>query len=392
VREEFLPFSPPFIGDEEIAEVVASLRSGWLTTGPRVRAFEERFAEFVGAPAAVALNSATAAMHVALAVLGIGPGDEVITTTMTFCSTAHVIEHLGARPVLVDVEPDTLNIDPERVRAAITPRSRAILPVHLYGHAADMEALHGIAREHGLAIVEDAAHALPARHCGRMVGSPVDDVPNLAAFSFYATKNLTTGEGGMLTGPAPLLDEARMWTLHGMSRDAYRRYEADGSWRYDVVLPGFKYNMADLQAAIGVVQLARLGELQRRRGEIVAAYDRAFGSLPEVQIPTERPEVESARHLYVLRLHLDRLRIDRAGLIRELTARRIGSSVHFIPIHHHTYYRERYRYPEGSFPVADREFERIVSLPLSPRLSDADVEDVIEAVSEIVERNRRSNG
>lgn len=392
MRESFLSFSPPAIGDEEIAEVVASLRSDWLTTGPRVREFEERFAEFVGAPGAVALNSATAAMHVALAVLGIGPGDEVITTTLTFCSSVHVIEHVGARPVLVDVEPDTLNIDPERVRAAITPRTRAILPVHLYGHPADMDALLAIAREHRLAVVEDAAHALPAGHCGGMVGRPAEDVPNLAAFSFYATKNLTTGEGGMLTGPPELLNAARTWALHGMSRDAYRRYEADGTWRYDVVLPGFKYNMADLQAAIGLVQLRRLRELQRRRSEIVRRYDRAFGGLPELQVPTERPDVESARHLYVLRLNLDRLTLDRAGLIRELTARRIGSSVHFIPIHHHTYYRERYRYPEGSFPVADREFERIVSLPLSPRLTDRDVDDVVEAVSEIVEGSRRSPG
>jgi dTDP-4-amino-4,6-dideoxygalactose transaminase len=391
MREQFLSFSPPMIGDEEIAEVVASLRSDWLTTGPRVRSFEERFAAFVGAPGAVALNSATAAMHVALAVLGIGPGDEVITTTMTFCSSVHVIEHLGARPVLVDVEPDTLNIDPDRIRAAITARTRAILPVHLYGHPVDMDAVLAIAREHGLAVVEDAAHALPASHRGRMVGAPAEGVRNLAAFSFYATKNLTTGEGGMLTGPPDLLADARTWALHGMSRDAYRRYEADGSWRYDVVLPGFKYNMADLQAAIGLVQLRRLPELQRRRREIVSCYDRAFGALPEVQVPTVRPEVESAYHLYVLRLRLDRLTIDRAGLIRELTARRIGSSVHFIPIHHHTYYRERYRYPEGTFPVADREFERIVSLPLSPRLSARDVEDVIGAVSEIVERSRRED-
>jgi dTDP-4-amino-4,6-dideoxygalactose transaminase len=193
----------------------------------------------------------------------------------------------------------------------------------------------------------------------------------------------------MLTGPPSLLESARIWALHGMSRDAYRRYSAEGSWRYDVLLPGFKYNMADLQAAIGLVQLRRLPELQERRAEIVASYDRAFCRLPEVQVPAVRPQVESARHLYVLRLHLDRLTIDRAGFIRELGARLIGSSVHFIPIHHHTYYRERYRYPEGAFPVADREFERIVSLPLSPRLDDDDVDDVIRAVSEIVERFRR---
>ncbi|HXM57666.1 MAG TPA: DegT/DnrJ/EryC1/StrS family aminotransferase, partial [Candidatus Dormibacteraeota bacterium] len=217
MREQFLPFSPPPVGEEEIAEVAESLRSGWLTTGPRVRAFEERFAELVEAPSAVAVNSATAAMHIALAVLGIRPGDEVITTTMTFCSSIHVIEHVGARPVLVDVEPDTLNIDPERVRAAITPRTRAILPVHLYGHPADQDAIQSIAREHGLAVVEDAAHALPARYRGRMIGSAAEGVDNLVAFSFYATKNLTTGEGGMLTADPAVLDRARIVSLHGMS-------------------------------------------------------------------------------------------------------------------------------------------------------------------------------
>lgn len=389
VRDTFLPFSPPLIGDEEIAEVVDSLRSVWLTTGPKVRAFEERFAEFIGAPGALALNSGTAAMHVALAVLGVAPGDEVITTCMTFCSSVHVIEHMGARPVLVDIEADTLNIDPGRVREAITERTRAILPVHLYGHPVDMDPLLDVAEEHGLAIVEDAAHALPATYRGRMVGRPSERVVDLTAFSFYATKNLTTGEGGMLTGPRDLLDEARIWTLHGMSRDAYKRYSAEGSWRYDVLVPGFKYNMADVQGALGLVQLRRLPEMQTRRRQIVDRYNAAFRSIEELEVPTERPEVESAVHVYELRLNLELLRIDRAAFIEELGRRRIGSSVHFIPIHQHTYYREKYRYPEGSFPVADREFARMVSLPLSPRLSDTDVEDVIEAVTEIVAAGRR---
>ena len=384
MRATFLPFSPPLIGEEEIAEVVDSLRTDWLTTGPKVRAFEERFAEAIGAPGAVALNSGTAAMHVALAALGVGPGDEVVTTCMTFCSSVHVIEHMGARPVLVDVEPDTLNIDPARVREALTGRTRAILPVHLYGHPADMDPLLDIAEEHGLAVVEDAAHALPASYGGRVVGRPSERVPDLTAFSFYATKNLTTGEGGMLTGPPELLDRARIWTLHGMSRDAYKRYSAEGSWHYDVLVPGFKYNMPDLQGALGLVQLRKLPELQRRRRAIVDRYTEAFGAMPELEVPTERPEVTSAVHVYALRLRLERLTIDRAAFIQELGRRRIGSSVHFIPIHRHTYYREKYRYPEGTFPVADREFPRIVSLPLSPRLDDADVEDVIEAVSEIV--------
>lgn len=384
MRETFLPFSPPFIGEEEIAEVVDSLRSGWLTTGPKVGTFEERFAEFVHAPAALALNSGTAALHVALAVLGVGPGDEVITTPLTFCSSVHVITHMGARAVLVDVEPDTLNISPERVREAVTARTRAILPVHLYGHPAEMDAVLEIARDHGLAVVEDAAHALPATYRGRLIGSPAGDVANLVAFSFYATKNLTTGEGGMLTGPASLLEEARVWALHGMSRDAYKRYSAEGSWRYDVLLPGFKYNMPDLQGALGLVQLRRLPELQLRRRRIFERYNRAFRSLPEVEIPTQRPEAESALHIYALRLNLEELRIGRAGFIQQLGRRQIGSSVHFIPIHHHTYFREKYSYSDGSFPVADREFGRIVSLPLSPKMTDTDADDVIDAVTEII--------
>jgi dTDP-4-amino-4,6-dideoxygalactose transaminase len=388
MRETYLSFSPPLIGEEEIAEVAESLRSAWLTTGPRVHAFEERFAEFVGVDDAVALNSGTSALHVALASLGIGPGDDVITTTMTFASSVHVIEHVGARPVLVDVESDTLNIDPDRIRAAIGQRTRAILPVHLYGHPCEMDPIIELADRHGLALVEDAAHALPATYQGKTVGRPTDRVVNLAAFSFYATKNLTTGEGGMLTGPQNLLDTARKWSLHGMSRDAYSRYDEGGSWRYDVVLPGFKYNMPDVQGAIGLVQLRKLPTFQARRREIVDRYNRAFESIEEVEIPTERTHVESALHIYLLRLNIEMLSIDRAQFIRELAARRIGSSVHFIPIHYHSYYRAKYEYVAGSFPVAEREFERIISIPLNPTLTDEDVDDVIDAVAEIVASNR----
>jgi dTDP-4-amino-4,6-dideoxygalactose transaminase len=243
MRANYLNFSPPAVGEEEVAEVAESLRSGWLTTGPRVHDFELRFAEFLGISDAVALSSGTAAMHVALAVLGVGPGDEVITTTMTFASSVHVIEHVGARPVLVDVEPDTLNVDPNRIRAVINERSRAILPVHLYGHPCDMDPITELAQQHSLALIEDAAHALPAKYRGRMVGVPSQNVVDLTAFSFYATKNLTTGEGGMLTGPSKLLEAARIWALHGMSQDSYGRYQEGGSWQYDIVLPGFKYNM-----------------------------------------------------------------------------------------------------------------------------------------------------
>ena len=393
MRSEFLPFAPPLIGDEEIEEVVRTLRSGWLTTGPRVQQFELEFKDFVGAPAAIALNSATSAMHVALAALGIGEGDSVVSTTMTFCSSIHVIEHQRAHPVLVDVEPDTLNIDPEQVEAAVkrTPGVKAILPVHLYGHPADMNAIYDIAQRHGLAVIEDAAHSLPARIDGRMIGTPMAgfDQPNLVAFSFYATKNLTTGEGGMLTGPPGLVEDARIWSLHGMSRDAFKRYTAEGSWRYEVVLPGFKYNMPDLQAAIGVHQLKRLEEMQRRREAIVAQYDEALGQLEELETPVARPNVRSAWHIYLLRLREGRLKIDRAAFIEELRERNIGASVHFIPVHLQPYYRDRYGLTPEQFPVAQSNFDRMLSLPLSPAHTDQDVADVIEAVTDIVGKHRR---
>ncbi len=389
MRNTFLPFSPPLIGEEEIAEVLDTLRSDWITTGPKVKRFEQEFAEFVGAPAALAVSSATDAMQVALAALGIGPGDEVITTTMTFCSTIHVIEHLGARPVLVDVLPDTLTLDPARVAEALTPRTRAILPVHLYGHPCEMEALLELAQQHHLAIVEDAAHALPARYKGRLIGAALTASDLATCFSFYATKNLTTAEGGMVTGEADLIDRARIWSLHGMSRDAWKRYSASGSWYYEVVLPGFKCNMTDIQAALGLQQLHKLPQFQQRRREIVRQYQAAFAAMPELQTPTERPEAESAWHIYALRLNLEQLRIDRAQFIQELAARNIGVSVHFIPNHLQPYYRDKYGYRAEDFPVAYREYQRLISLPLNLRLSDADVEDVIEAVKDIVATYRR---
>jgi len=381
-RPTFLPFSPPAISEEEIAAVADTLRSAWITTGPKTKRFESEFTQYLGAPAALALNSCTAGLHLALLALDIGPGDEVITTPMTFCSSVNVIEHVGARPVLADIEPDTLTLDPARVAEAITPRTRAIMPVHYAGHPADMAPLLELARQHSLYLVEDAAHALPATYRGQRIGT----IGDLTAFSFYATKNLTTAEGGMLTGAPELIERARLLSLHGMSRDAWKRYDANGSWYYEVVEAGWKYNMTDIQAAIGLVQLQRLESMQRRRREIVAAYNQAFGQLDALQTPTERPDAESAWHLYVLRLNLDRLTIDRARFIEELRARNIGTSVHFIPIHLHPYYRDRYGFQPQDFPVAYREYLRLISLPLHPGLSDEDVQDVIAAVRDVVVR------
>jgi dTDP-4-amino-4,6-dideoxygalactose transaminase len=392
MRKDFLSFSPPLIGDEEVAAVVDSLRSGWITTGPKVAKFESNFREFIGAPAALAVNSATSALHVALAVLGIGPGDKVVSTPMTFASSIHVIEHVGAEPVLVDVEPDTLNIDPVLVDEAVRrdPAIKAILPVHLYGHPAELDPILDVARRRKLAVIEDAAHSLPARYRGRMIGAPANgDVTNLVAFSFYATKNLTTGEGGMLTGPREVIDASRVWALHGMSRDAYKRYSSEGSWFYEITLPGFKYNMPDIQAAMGIEQLAKLPRFQRRRREIVDQYNEAFGGLDAVDLPVERPHVESAWHIYALRLNLDALKIDRARFIEEMKDHNIGTSVHFIPVHLHPYYRDRYGFKPEQFPVAYREYQRLVSIPLSPKLTDDDVADVIEAVEDVAKANAR---
>jgi len=384
-RASFLPFAPPLVGQEEIDEVVDTLRSDWITTGPKTRRFETEFAAYVAAPGALALNSCTAGLHTALVTLGIGPGDEVITTPMTFAASVNVIEHTGARPVLVDVVPDTLNLDPQGLEAAVTARTKAVLPVHYAGHPADLDAIHDVARARGLAVIEDAAHALPARYKGRLIGSG----PNPVAFSFYATKNLTTGEGGMLTGEPALLDRARVVSLHGMSRDAWGRYDQGGSWHYDILLPGFKYNMTDIQAALGLRQLEKLAGFQRRRRHVVARYAAGFADLDALELPVERPEVEHAWHLYVLRLVPGTLRIDRDRFIAELAARHIGTSVHFIPIHLHPYYRDRYGYAPQSFPVAWSNYGRLLSLPLNPRLTDDDVTDVIEAVRDVVRVNRR---
>jgi len=384
-RTAFLPFSPPLIGEEEIAEVVDTLRSNWITTGPKTKRFETDFAAAVRAPGALALNSCTAALHTALVTLGIGPGDEVITTPTTFVASVNVIEHVGARPVLADVTADTLNLDPERVAAAISPRTRAIIPVHFAGHPVDLDALGTLAEARRLVLVEDAAHAIPATYKGRPVGSGANPV----AFSFYATKNLTTGEGGMLTGDPDFLARARVVSLHGMSRDAWKRYDKGGSWFYEVVLPGFKYNMTDIQAALGIWQLRKLAHHQKRRHAVVSQYDEGFADDPALERPVARRDVEHAWHLYVLRLRTDALRIDRDRFIAELAERNIGTSVHFIPIHLHPYYRDRYGYAPEHFPVAYENYRRMLSLPLNPGLTDQDVADVIEAVRDVTRRFRR---
>lgn len=380
----FLPFALPEIGDDEIAEVVDSLRSGWITTGPKARRFEADFAAFLGASPVepelhcVAVNSATAGLHLALEALGVGPGDEVIVPTHTFTATAEVVRYLGADVRLVDIDPATLNIDPAAAAAAVGARTKAIVPVHYGGLAADMAAIHALAARHRLAVVEDAAHALPATAGGALVGTLASAA---TVFSFYATKTITTGEGGMLvTRDAALARRAQVMRLHGISRDAFDRFTAKvPSWAYEIVAPGFKYNLTDIAAAIGIHQLKKARAFAGRRAEIAAAYDQAFADLPLVLPPQPRPGEQHAWHLYVPRL-ADDARIARDTLIERLFAAGIGCSVHYVPLHLQPYWRERYALAPAQFPHSQRAFERMFSLPIYTRMTDADVQRVASAV------------
>jgi dTDP-4-amino-4,6-dideoxygalactose transaminase len=382
--QPFLPFALPEIGDEEIAEVVDTLRSGWITTGPKARRFEADFTAFLGDPAlkSIAVNSATAGLHLALEALGIGPGDEVITTTHTFTATAEVVRYLGADVRLVDIDPATLCIDLAQAEAAITPRTKAIVPVHYAGLAVDMPALLAIARRHGLKVVEDAAHALPATHGGRLVGTFESDA---TVFSFYANKTMTTGEGGMLvTRDQALARRARVMRLHGMSRDAFDRFTATvPSWYYEIVAPGFKYNLTDIAAALGLHQLQRAKRFQQRRAQIAARYGAAFAGLPVLTPPEPAAGDVHAWHLYALRLG-DDAGVARDRFIEALFERGIGCSVHYIPLHLHPYWRDRYGLRPGQFPHSQHAYERLVSLPIYTRMSDADVARVVDAVRAVL--------
>jgi perosamine synthetase len=382
----FIPFHIPDIGEEEIASVVETLRSRWLTTGPKAKKFEDAFAGFVGCGHAVAVNSGTAALHLALDAIGIKEGDEVIVPTMTFTATAEVVLYLKAKPVLVDCQPATLNIDPEQIETAITPKTKAIMPVDIAGQPCDYDVILEIAQRHGLKVVEDAAHALPAFYKGRKVGTFSD----ITCFSFYATKTITTGEGGMATTQNPeWADRMRMMSLHGISKDAWKRYTAEGSWYYEVHSPGYKYNLTDLAAALGLVQLTKCDRFCDERKRIARTYDAGFADLPEIQRPAVAPDRDHAWHLYVIQLEPDQLRIGRNQFVEALKQKNIGTSVHFIPLHLHPFYRETFGYQPQDFPKATRAFERIISLPIFPGMGDARISRVIDAVRSIARGHRR---
>lgn len=391
MQEDFLPFALPLIEDDEKREVLEVLESGWVTTGPKVKQFEEQFASFIGCKHAIAVNSCTAALHLALDAIGLKEGDEVITTPVTFAATAEVIRYFKAKPIFVDIDPVTLNIDSKRIEDGKgggwqVGKAKAIIPVHFGGLACDMDAITEIAKCYNLKVIEDAAHALPTTYNGRKIGT----IGDITCFSFYATKTITTGEGGMITTKNDeWADRMRMMSLHGIGKDAWKRYSAEGSWYYEIIDAGYKYNLTDIAAAIGIAQLRKANLMWKRRKKIASMYNEALRDLPEIVTPTVKEGEGHTWHLYVIKLNLEMLTIDRNQFIEELKNRGIGISVHFIPLHIHPYYRDAYGYKPEDFPVAYETYKRIISLPIYPKMTDKDVARVIEVVSDVITRLKR---
>ncbi len=382
MRKTYLQFSIPTIAQAEITEVVKVLKSGWLTTGKRAKLLEERFADYIGCKHAVTVASGTAALFLSLKVDGVGPGDEVITSPLTFISTANVVFHLGAKPVFADIDGETFNIDPERMAEAVTPRTKALLPVHYSGQPCDMGAIQGIARKHRLRVVEDAAHAMGAEYRG---GRKVGSMGNLTCFSMFPTKNITTGEGGIIAlndgRKAKRLHRLR---LHGMSKDGWKRYAREGSWYYEVHEAGYKYNLADLNAALGLAQLTKLDALNRKRAKLVERYSRKLATIPGIRTVKMLPGMKSSWHIFPIHVDARKLGMDRDGLVAALWKRNIGTSVHFIPLHLQPFYQKQFGYRKGDFPVSEKIYAGILSLPLFPRMTLRDVDDVAAAIRDAI--------
>ena len=386
VRLSFLPYHQPLIESDDETAVLDVLRSGWLTTGPQTKTFERTLADYVGAAHAVAVNSCTAALHLALQVAGVGPGDEVITSPITFASTANVIVHCGATPVFADVDPVTINIDPQKLEAALTPRTKAVIPVDFAGHPADLDAIAAVVKGRRITVIEDAAHSIGAEYDGRRVGGIAD----MTAFSFYATKNITSGEGGALTtNNEEWAERASIMALHGISRDAWKRYGNEGYKHWDIVYPGYKYNMFDIQGALVLSQLSKLERFYQRRVALKARLDAGLRDLREIVLPQERPGIRHAYHLYPIVVRTEQLTADRDTLMNAIQAENIGVGVHFRAVHLHPYYVDTYGFRRGQFPNAEYYSDRTISLPLYPRMNDADADDVVEAVHRVVGRYRR---
>jgi perosamine synthetase len=400
----FLPFCLPLIENDEIEEVLETLRSGWITTGPKTKKFEEEFKKYIGSKYSIAVNSCTAALHLALEAIGLKEGDEVITSPMTFASTAEVIRYFNAKPVFVDIDKITMNIDPERIETYLAskinshaPSTKAIIPVHYAGYPCELDSILEISKKYDLRIIEDAAHAFPTSYKRKMVGTLGD----ITCFSFYATKNITTGEGGMITTEnEEYADRMRIMSLHGISKDAWKRYTAEGSWYYEIIAPGYKYNLTDIAAALGLAQLKKADIFWKRRTQIATMYNEGFKDLIEMDTPLMEENgkkgcresengTKQSWHLYVIKLNLEHLTIDRNTFIDELKTKGIGTSVHFIPLHIHPYYRNVFGYKPEDFPIAYETYKRIVSLPIYPKMTDTDVERVIDAVIDVISRNRK---
>ena len=378
-----VPFHRALMGEEEVQAVAEVIRSGWLTMGAKTVEFERQFASYIGAKYAIAVSSCTAGLHLALEAIGIAEGDEVLVPTTTFTATAEVVTYFGARPVLVDVDPKTLNLDVADAERKATSKTKAIIPVHFGGQPCDLEEIRAFANRYHLHVVEDAAHALPSEYRGKRVGT----ISELTVFSFYATKTLCTGEGGMVTtNNEAYARRVQMMRLHGISRDAWKRYSAEGSWHYEVVEAGYKYNFTDLQAALGMAQLAKCDAMQETRRSIAERYNRAFGANPAFEVPEVLPDRTTAWHLYVLRLRLEHLRISRDAFVSELAQAGVSVSVHFIPLHLHPFYQRAYGYREGDLPAAEGQYHRCLSLPIYPGMTEEEVQYVISTVLDLAAR------
>ena len=381
VRATFLPFHQPTIEADDEQAVVEVLRSGWITTGPRTKRFEHDLAAYTGARHCVAVNSCTAALHLALEATGVGPGDDVITSPITFASTANVVVHRGARPVFVDVEPDTLNIDPALIEHAIMPRTRAIIPVDFAGQPCELDAIMSIAKRHGLTVIEDAAHSIGAAFKGQRIGSIAD----MTAFSFYATKNITSGEGGALTTDSTeWAERVQIMALHGISRDAWKRYGTSGYSHWDILAPGYKYNMFDLQGALALSQLAKIDRFYARRVAVKARLDAGLRDLPGLAFPAERPNRHHAFHLYPIIVRVEELSVDRDTVMNAIQAENVGIGIHFRAVHLHPYYEKTFGFTRGMFPNAEYYSDRTISLPLHPGMTDADADAVVAAVRKVI--------
>jgi dTDP-4-amino-4,6-dideoxygalactose transaminase len=386
MNSEDVPFHQTSFGEEEIFEIVHTMHSGWLTAGPKTKHFEEVFADYIGCKHAIGLNSCTAGLHLSLISSGISSDDEVITSPMTFAATANVIVHQKAKPVFVDINPDTLTLNCSEIESKINGKTKAIMPVHYGGHPCDMDPIMEISQKHNLLVIEDAAHALETKYHGKKVGN----IGHLTSFSFYATKNITTGEGGMLTtNDDGLAEKIRVLRLHGLSKDAWKRKGNDGFQHYEVIIPGYKYNMYDIQASLGIHQIKKVDFFYKRRKEIVNKYNEAFGGVAEIQLLNTRPDVKNAHHLYVIAVKTEMLKASRDIIINEIQKRGVGVAVHFRALHLHSFYRERFNFKEGMFPQAEYFSDRIISLPLYPKMTDENVSKVIETVLEVMHSFRQ---